>query len=286
MEVILKIADIRVSLRSDYPIEVDAPCIDFVTDGPEYDVRFYFKGWAGVPCPSSTPVGEDHTLRYYQRGEDRCCEYARGRENSSFRTCYKSDFTDNVCYLRYPEVKKSHSASMLLQMLPISDLLGYFDTTLLHAAQVDFHGKSLLFTTPSGTGKTTQATLWNQRENAPVISGDRTAIRKFSHGWKSYGFPVDGSARIWKSTGVDLGAISVLRQSRENHVRRLTMREAFPLLMEQAVVTRFDRERQERIVDWVISLTKDIPVYLLECRPEYGAVQCWKEQLLKDGVIK
>ena len=284
MEVILKIARVRISLYSDYPITVDAPCADFVTNGPEYDVRFHITGWAGVPCPSSCPVGQDKILRYYQEGNLRCCEKINGAQGADSRTFYTQDFSSNSCFLRHPEQSWTAKASALLYRLPLFDLFSHFDASFLHAAGVEFGGKGVLFSAPSGTGKTTQAKLWNRWEGARMISGDRAIVRSFPDGWYTFGMPFDGSSPIRSAKGVPLGAVVMLRQGDGNRVKRLGGREAFQLILEQTPALRNDRNAVIDSVDRVIRLVRETPVYLLQCRPDRGAVECLKDQLLKDGV--
>ena len=76
----------------------------------------------------------------------------------------------------------------------------------------------------------------------------------------------------------------MLRQGGGNRVKRLGGREAFQLILEQTPALRNDRNAVIDSVDRVIRLVRETPVYLLQCRPDRGAVECLKDQLLKDGV--
>ena len=49
----------------------------------------------------------------------------------------------------------------------------------LHSSYIIYHDKAILFTGPSGIGKTTQAELWRDYQGAEIINGDVTLIRKW-----------------------------------------------------------------------------------------------------------
>lgn len=52
------------------------------------------------------------------------------------------------------------------------------EAAILHASFIEYEGQAVLFTGPSGIGKSTQAGLWEQYEDAQILNGDRTILRK------------------------------------------------------------------------------------------------------------
>lgn len=50
------------------------------------------------------------------------------------------------------------------------------DSFILHSAYIRHRGRAILFSAPSGTGKSTQASLWAQYAGAEIINGDRCFI--------------------------------------------------------------------------------------------------------------
>ena len=97
---------------------------------------------------------------------------------------------------------------------------------MLHAALIRWQGKGILFTAPSGTGKSTQAGLWEKYEEADILNGDRAAVRKDKNGcWQAYGLPYAGSSGIYRNEKAPVSAIIVLRQAYENRIQRLGMLE-------------------------------------------------------------
>lgn len=52
------------------------------------------------------------------------------------------------------------------------------DALVLHCAYMQREGKAILFSAPGGTGKTTQATLWEKHRGTRVVNGDKALIRR------------------------------------------------------------------------------------------------------------
>ena len=94
---------------------------------------------------------------------------------------------------------------------------------LLHTSFIKWQGKAILFTAPSGTGKSTQADLWRRIEGAEIINGDRAVLRKEGGIWKAWGLPYAGSSRIFRNESAPVGAIVVLRKNDRNELRRLRL---------------------------------------------------------------
>ena len=55
---------------------------------------------------------------------------------------------------------------------------------------IAFQNKAILFSAPSGTGKSTQADLWQKYvRGVEIINGDRAIIGIEDNGVKAYGLP-------------------------------------------------------------------------------------------------
>lgn len=155
-------------------------------------------------------------------------------------------------------------------------------TTILHASFIEQEGKAILFTGPSGIGKSTQAELWKQYENAEILNGDRTLLRKENGIWYAYGSPYAGSSKIYKNKKVPVGAIVALQQSPEKDQCILQLpQSAFSCLYAGMTLNTWNRLFMERAVEIIYGLCMEVPVFQLQCRPQQSAVVCLKQTLKK-----
>lgn len=183
------------------------------------------------------------------------CSYAPGSE-------YMINFKRNV-----------------LTMMDLEATLLHFDSIILHASFVRYNGKGIIFSAPSGTGKSTQAALWEKYAGAEILNGDRVALRKTDGAWRAYGLPYAGTSGIYRNESAPLKAAVVLRQAENNSVRRIRGAEAFRYLYPETMIHRWDRVSEGKATCLLLDVLNDIPVFLLECRPDQEAVEKLKEQI-------
>ena len=96
----------------------------------------------------------------------------------------------------------------------------------LHSSYIIYHDKAILFTGPSGIGKTTQAELWRDYQGAEIINGDVTLIRKWDGRYCAFGAPIHGSSPYCENKSAPIEALIVLQQGTENQIEVLNHFEA------------------------------------------------------------
>ena len=173
----------------------------------------------------------------------------------------------------------------ILRMLPIRQILLSRNVLFLHASQVLYENKGILFTAPSGTGKTTQAKLWRQYRNAQIICNDRTLLRKMDQRWLTYGYPYDGSEPVRSDQTYPLACIVLLQQGSENKILRLNPAKAISRLMRQAIIDGWDPESQRKAMELIAGVFENVPVYVLSCTVSEQAVAVLEGVLQKEGII-
>ncbi|MDO4943367.1 MAG: hypothetical protein Q4E73_11120 [Lachnospiraceae bacterium] len=180
------------------------------------------------------------------------CRYIKGKE-------YYLNYSRNLC-----------------DIIALDSLLLNHQGLLLHSAFIRWNGQGLLFSAPSGTGKSTQADLWVKYGGAEIINGDRAGLRKLDDGWTAYGLPYAGSSGVYRNESAPVTAIIVLRQAKENRICPLGPAEAIRYLYPEITIHQWDKEFVDQVMDLLTDLAFHVPIYLLECLPDQGAVELVK----------
>lgn len=147
-----------------------------------------------------------------------------------------------------------------------------YQAFILHASYIVHQNQAILFTAPSGTGKSTQADLWAKYENAEIINGDRVLIYYNGTKWMAAGFPVCGSSTFCENQTAPIKTIICLAQSKQNILTSLSPIEALKKIYSQAFVNNWNAEDCRRITKLIISLVQEVPIYNYSCTKEKDAV--------------
>ena len=145
---------------------------------------------------------------------------------------------------------------------------------MLHASAAALGGRAYLFSGPCGRGKSTHTHLWQQTfgEAVQVFNDDKPALRRLDGRWYAYGTPWCGKDGINLNQKWPLGGICFLEKSQENRIRRLPAAEALPLILAQTTY-QLQPHSMELLLASLDSLLREIPVFLLENRPEEAAAR-------------
>lgn len=218
-------------------------------------------------------IFEDVSNSIYKQNNIFYREY-HGNNSKNPLSCFIQKVQKNnkyYCYL-YKNSVMNYTTYDIFSMVGLEYLLNLNKTIILHSSQILYQGKSILFTAPSGIGKSTQADLWEKYENAEIINGDRSAIRKIDGVWTSYGLPYAGSSKIYKNIASPIGAIVILRQGKVNEIKRASKIELFKLLYSETTVNIWDKEYIKRTSDIIENIVNEVPVYIYYCLPDKSAV--------------
>ena len=171
------------------------------------------------------------------------------------------------------------SAKNALEESGIFRMLAEHGGVVLHSSYIiTQRGEALLFSAPSGTGKSTQAELWRSYAGAKVINGDR-ALVKAENGVTANGILFSGTSGISENVTAPLRAIVLLRQSEKNEIHSVSGKEAFMRLLPQCSYYP-DEEENLRIVTGILAeIISAVPVYDFGCVPDESAVSALSEVL-------
>ena len=147
------------------------------------------------------------------------------------------------------------------------------DTLLMHASAVEHEGQSIVFTAPSGTGKTTQAELWAKHKGATILNGDKVFLKREDDGIHAWGSPWKGSSPYAENASAPLRAIVALEQAEENSIRKLEGFEVLEYVVPHVFFPSWDERCEQAVLTFLDQVLGETEVYLLKCRPDEGAVE-------------
>ena len=165
-------------LEADSPIADSPMCEPFRVGAGEpadHTVRLTFSD--RVPDPPQNALRQGPLYRWYT-GSARCTlqRYsAPGRTPQFTYAETRPGHTDLVFAESY---RTGASARVVLESAGLFDILADAGMLVLHSAYiVTRRGEGILFSGPSGIGKSTQAALWQRYGAAQTVNGDRALVR-------------------------------------------------------------------------------------------------------------
>lgn len=187
---------------------------------------------------------------------------------------------DDYSHLNFRLHKNCSDETFLeLFMIGFYSYMARKETLLMHASAVSYKGNAIVFTAPSGTGKTTQAELWQKYRNAQILNGDKVFLKQEKTGICAWGSPWKGSSEYAENQNAPLRAIVVLEQSGENKIRRLNGLEILEKVIPHVFLPQWDATCEQAVLGFLDQVLREIPVYILQCRPDEEAVTITDEAL-------
>ena len=183
---------------------------------------------------------------------------------------------------------RSSWPSRLLESYTIHRLLAeklvWQNVLLMHGSALCMDGEAIIFSAPSGTGKSTHARLWRETfgDRVWMINDDKPLLRIEDGRATVYGSPWNGKHRLGRNASAPLKAIVFLNRGEENRIEPLEKAEAFPLLMRQCFHSR-DPAAAGRILEMETALLSEASFFRLWCNQTAEAARVAYEGIRSDA---
>ncbi len=251
----------------------------YLTDKTDALYSFEFELCEELPKPIGDEIVHTGNVRVFSLdgGEARYF----GDVNESWRganMCVAFQGTLGKVTVKKSRFCQSITPHHVLDCMMLEHFLTGKDGILLHASFIKYGEKAILFTAPSGVGKSTQARLWCELEGAELINGDKAAVFKDV----VCGVPFSGSSGVQLNKTAYPCAIVYLAQAKENTLQRLYGREAFVHIWEGCVVNLWNQNDVARAMDNVNDIITKIPIYRMPCTKDGTSVGFLKNILFQN----
>ena len=279
--------------------------------------RNYCFGGVGFSLSAPVPIGESDALRLFSGGEadagyritlrlsdafpqppeglyvhtrrvrgwragPRDCRllyYYRSAGEPEVPYCYVERSGMEVAVDWLPALSSGLHAQQILESVDLFRFLLEQGGVVLHASYILHRGRSLLFSAPSGTGKSTQAALWARLRGAEIVNGDRALLRAREGCFQAHGICFSGTSGICGNRSAPLSALVVLGQAERSTCRRLGGLDAFRALLPQCAYRTWNPQDVAAATDTLSRLIGETPVLRLDCLPDESAVKALEECL-------
>ena len=186
---------------------------------------------------SQDEEGQDIICGHTEQGEP-VFEFRFGGKTAGWLVC-SAGYREGTLYLSGFQTKAAVDNALMIMFAMASATQ---NTVLFHAAAVSLDGKGYMFLGPSGTGKSTHASLWQRYiAGTALVNDDNPVVRIDEDGTATvYGSPWSGKTPCYRNVCYPLGGIVVLSQAPYNKIQRLSGIYAYAALMESISGKRWD----------------------------------------------
>lgn len=187
-------------------------------------------------------------------------------------TTIYNDYSDIVVQKEFLETKDEEY--LYLMCLALDKIALFHDSFIFHSASILIDNKIILFSGPSGIGKSTQAELWGKYKNAVIVNGDRNLLYKKDGKLYCQGWIESGSSEHRKNISAPVKAIVMLQQGKENKLRGIKNSYGARRILQEMIVNSWDFKFVDSALEFLNDIIKNNEIYELCCTPDERAVNC------------
>lgn len=142
-------------------------------------------------------------------------------------------------------------------------------TLLIHASLVRCDGYGYAFIAKSGTGKSTQVSMWLRYiPGCDLMNDDNPIVRIIEGKPYIFGGPWSGKTPCYRNVKAPLGAVTRIDRASANSVEKLSPVEAFASFLPSCSSMKWDTDIYNAICDTVTRVVETTGIYTLHCLPD------------------
>ncbi len=178
------------------------------------------------------------------------------------------DFYNCRCALNGNFVMRDYGLNSAL-MLIMAFAGSRKQTLLIHASLVRCDGYGYAFIAKSGTGKSTQVSMWLRYiPGCDLMNDDNPIVRIIEGKPYIFGGPWSGKTPCYRNVKAPLGAVTRIDRASANSVEKLSPVEAFASFLPSCSSMKWDTDIYNAICDTVTRVVETTGIYTLHCLPD------------------
>lgn len=279
----LELAGVNVCLSTDQELTITDRLTPFLVNGEMLEPDCFIEI---TSCELFPPIpkegerrgpayhvycGEEQWIFHYKDATDKPYAWVRMLPSGDIQVRYLPEYASFFT-----------GTAGLFNRIGAENLFLQYQRLILHAAFVKDKEKAILFSGPSGIGKSTQAELWRQHKKAEIVNGDKVAIGQVNDVWTAWGIPYAGTSRIYRRESAPIEAIVILQQAKINRIQKLVASKAAARLYPEFTMHTWDEIYVDKVLEILRKIVTEVPVYLMECLPDESAVTYLNDFLEKE----
>lgn len=249
------------------------------------DVTITCEKCKKLPEPIGADLGNTGEVYACSDGTKIYRHVKMGTENGAMTVFDYANPTESKTFFDETNYRVMADSRFMWNSVSMQQIMVARNTLFFHSSFIGHNGRGILFSAPCGTGKSTQAALWEKHRNAEVINGDKAGVVIKDNSVQVCGIPICGTSGICKNKTLPLGAIVLLGQDKKNTVTRIGGVEAISSLLGNVYLDFLFSEERIACIDLLEKLVESVPVYRLWCTPDEEAVNVLKNALMNGGVF-
>ncbi len=256
----------------------------FKSDFENADVRYMLHRCVELPFEMPYNLYCGTHIKASCDGERICLTYLSRNTGKEYLRLIKRIDNDSSfdVYLKEKELFWISDLYYLFPVLGFHSVLHDYAALMIHASFIMKDGEAILFTAPSGGGKTTQAELWQENFSAEIINGYRAIIREKDGIFYAYSLPIAGTSGECQNREFPLKAIVVLSHGSLNVLMRTKATGAVKGIVTNSVFYKWSERDTGCAYDTAIKIAGSIPVYSLSCLPDKSAAELLFSELRRN----
>lgn len=225
----------------------------FLTERKVADIHYTFHFVKELPQQEEgwELTFERPDIQVFQQGELEARKLAVGSMEASYALYQEKGENEIEVYFLEAIKQELKIDTIFVSCLALEKHFAKRGTHILHSCFLHYKGQAILFSGPSGIGKSTHAHLWCQYiEDTHVVNGDRCLIYQNEEGeYVASAWPVCGSSGICLTETYPLKAIVFMGQAPNNEVISVRPMQLFKQLSSQITINWWNKQQVSHTLD-------------------------------------